>query len=69
MTCKPKRLATQGNAFLEGVLRVIMVTVALVTQGRGLAARKEGPWLMAALGAPGARRDGHMNAGGQRVVR
>lgn len=55
MTCKPKRLATQGNVFLEGVLRVIMVTVALVTQGRGLAACKEGPRLTAALGVPELR--------------
>lgn len=32
MTCEMKPLATQGNAFLQGVLHVIGVTVALVTQ-------------------------------------
>ena len=60
MTRKTKPLATQGYAFLEGVLHVIMVTVALVTQRKCLAATKESPMLTAALCAPGAKRDVHV---------
>lgn len=47
MTCKTNPLATQGNAFLEGVPRVIVVTVALVAQRKCLAATKS-PTLTAA---------------------
>lgn len=55
MTCKPNPLATQGNAFLEGVLHVIMVTAALVTQRECLAATTESPTLTAALLLPELR--------------
>lgn len=60
MTCKMKPLATQGNAFLEGGLHVIMVTVALATQRKCLVATKESPVPTAALCAPGAERNVHI---------
>lgn len=58
MTCKTK------PTFLEGVLHVIVVTVALVTQRTCLAATKESPTLTAALYAPGAKRNVRMKCWG-----
>lgn len=58
MTCKTK------PSFLEGVLHVIVVTVALVTQRTCLAATEESPTLTAALCAPGAKRNVRMKCWG-----